>query len=109
VINQLRIYDVDPGLEDRFLIRFADHAQRIMTERYGFRILAMWTTRTVERLRFVYLLSWSDAGEMAAKWTAFMADREWDEIKRESRIGSREPVQGIEDLPLEAVAFSAAL
>jgi hypothetical protein len=109
VINQLRVYDIDPELVDRFLERFGKHAQRIMTERYGFRILAMWTTRTGEQVRFVYLLSWVDEEEMNAKWKAFMADQEWDQIKRESRVGSREPVRGIEDMPLEAVSFSAPL
>ncbi len=45
MINQLRLYDYDPALEEPFLSRFRDHAARIMA-RYGFRILAMWTTRT---------------------------------------------------------------
>ncbi len=109
MINQLRLYDVDPDLEGVFLDRFRDHAQRIMTERYGFRILAMWLAREERRLRFVYLLSWTDAAEMKAKWAAFMADEEWKRAKEESRIGRHEPVQAIEDIPLEAVPFSAPL
>lgn len=100
MINQLRLYDVDPALEGPFLDRSRDHAQRIMTERYGFRILAKWMSREAGRLRFVYLLAWNDEEEMRRQWAAFLADAEWDRIKVGSRIGSREPVQAVEDIPL---------
>jgi hypothetical protein len=109
MINQLRLYDVDPALREPFLRRFRDHAQRIMTERYGFRILAMWLSEQDGRLRFIYLLSWRDAAEMRAQWAAFMADAEWEEVKRQSRVGIGEMVQKVEDIPLGAVDFSAPL
>ena len=109
MINQLRLYDVDPILEGAFLDRFRHHAHRIMTERYGFRILAMWLAREEQRLRFIYLLSWTDAAEMKAKWAEFMADGEWERIKQDSRVGSREPVQAVEDIQLDSVPFSAPL
>ena len=109
MINQLRLYDVDPDLEGAFLDRFRGHAHRIMTERYGFRILAMWLAREERRLRFIYLLSWTDADEMKTKWAAFMGDGDWERIKQESRVGSHEPVRAVEDIPLESVAFSSPL
>ncbi len=109
MINQLRLYDIDPDLESAFLARFRDHAHRIMTERYGFRVLAMWLAREGQRLRFVYLLSWTDVAEMKAKWAEFMADGEWERIKQESRIGSHEPVRAVEDIPLDSVPFSTPL
>lgn len=105
MINQQRIYDVNFDLEDRFLDRFRDHAHRIMTERRSFRILAMWLAREEERLRFVYLLSWTDAAEMRAKWSAFMADGEWERIKQESR----EPVKAAESIRLDLVSSSSPL
>ena len=109
MINQLRLYDIDPELEARFLARFEHHAQRIMRERYGFRIRAMWLAREEKRLRFVYLLSWKDEAEMRAQWAAFMADEEWSRIKVESRTGSREPVRSIEEMVLDAVGSSEAI
>ena len=109
MINQLRLYDVDPGLEDIFLERFHRHACRIMTERHGFRILAMWMAREEQRLRFVYLLSWANIAEMKARWAAFMADAEWERIKQESRVGRHEPVRKVEDITLEAAPFSHPL
>lgn len=109
MINQLRLYDYDPALEEPFLRRFRDHVARIMAQ-YGFRILAMWTTQAENRNRFVYLLAWQDEAEMRERWAAFMADEEWSRIKIESRIETgREPVQAIEDIMLDAVAFSAPL
>jgi hypothetical protein len=109
MINQLRLYDFDPALEDVFLDRFRDHAHRIMTQRYGFRIIAMWLTRDPRRARFVYLLSWNDETEMKEKWAAFMADEEWERIKQNSRMGRHEPVRSVEDISLTAVPFSAPL
>jgi len=109
MINQLRLYEVDPALEEPFLRRFHDHAEAIMTERYGFRFLAQWMSREEGRLRFVYLLAWRDEEEMRRQWAAFMADEEWERVKAESRIGSREPVLAVEDIPLGAVPFSAPL
>lgn len=109
MINQLRLYDFDPALKGPFLDRFRDHATRIMAQ-HGFRILAMWTAETKERHRFVYLLSWTDQEEMQTRWTSFMADEEWTAVKRQSRIAAGgEMVISVEDIPLDPVAFSAAL
>ena len=40
MINQLRIYRIDPGTAGAFHDRFRDHAARIMG-RHGFRILSL--------------------------------------------------------------------
>lgn len=80
-----------------------------MTERYGFRIRAMWLAREEARLRFVYLLAWQDAAEMKRQWAAFMADEEWSRVKAESRVGSWKPVQAVEGIRLDAVTFSTAI
>jgi hypothetical protein len=109
VINQLRLYRLNPDLKDVFLVRFRDHAARIMRERYGFRIVAMWLSDKQDDLRFVYILSWPDLLTKEDAWRRFMADEEWSEIKRVTRETSGEPVQGIEDILLNAVDFSAPL
>ncbi len=109
MINQLRLYRIDPARKDVFLKRFREHAVRIMTERYGFQILAMWLSDEKEQMRFVYLLSWPDAAAMTSAWERFMADKEWAEIKRRFRESHGEPVQSVEDIALDAVDFSAPL
>ncbi|MEM9735682.1 MAG: NIPSNAP family protein [Pseudomonadota bacterium] len=110
MINQLRIYTVPAANRGPFLDRFRDHAARIMG-RYGFRIQAMWMAEGEEGsdLKFVYLLAWKDRAEMEAQWAAFMADKEWAEIKRQTGAEHGSFVLGIEDLPLDPVEFSAAI
>ena len=109
MINQLRLYRINPDLKDAFLVRFRDHAARIMRERYGFEILSMWLTHEANQLRFVYLLSWPDVATKNDAWQKFMADEEWSEIKRKFHETSDEPVLEIEDILLDAVSFSAPL
>lgn len=109
MINQLRLYRIDPDLKDVFLRRFKDHAARIMRERYGFNILAMWLSEKDKQVRFIYLLAWQDAAAMERGWKEFMADEEWAKIKRQTREAIGEPVQAVEDVPLKAVDFSAPL
>jgi len=89
VVHQLRVYELFDDTREAFHERFRDHAQRIM-ERYDFRIVAMWESRTDERLEFVYLLEWPDEQTMKDRWARFMADQEWSDIKAEtSRIHGR--------------------
>ncbi|MEM8849579.1 MAG: NIPSNAP family protein [Pseudomonadota bacterium] len=107
-INQLRIYEIPPGNRGPFLDRFRDHAARLMAD-HGFRICAMWTSDPDGRVRFVYLLSWTDEAEMRAAWEAFMADPDWARIKAETSAIHGDFVLGIEDIPLIPVPFSAAI
>ena len=82
MIQQLRIYEIFENNKAAFHARFRDHAARIMQNRYGFRIVAMWETKFGDRTEFAYLLEWPDEAAKIAAWSAFMADTEWSEIKR---------------------------
>jgi heme-degrading monooxygenase HmoA len=84
MIHQLRIYEIFGTNKDAFHARFRDHAARIM-KRYGFDIVAMWEGKTEERTEFVYLLRWPDERAKTDAWGSFMADQEWDEIKKATR------------------------
>ncbi|MEM9012694.1 MAG: NIPSNAP family protein [Pseudomonadota bacterium] len=108
MINQLRIYEIFADTRVAFLDRFRDHASRIMA-RHGFRIQAMWVTEREAGLAFVYLLTWTDAAEMEAAWTAFMADEEWAEIKRVTAAEHGAMVGSIESLILDPTDFSTAI
>jgi hypothetical protein len=105
VVHQLRIYELFEDTREAFHERFRDHARRIM-ERYDFRIVAMWESRTAERIEFVYLLEWPDEKTMTDRWAAFLADREWSDIKAEtSRLHGRF-VGDIEDRTLLLTDYS---
>jgi heme-degrading monooxygenase HmoA len=84
MIHQLRIYEIFETNKDAFHTRFRDHAARIM-KRYGFDIVAMWEAKRPERTEFVYLLRWPDEETKTRSWAAFMADQEWDDIKKATR------------------------
>jgi hypothetical protein len=102
MIHQLRIYEIFEENKAAFHARFRDHAARIM-RRYGFQIVAMWEAETEKRTEFVYLLRRSDEQTKTDRWAAFMADQEWNEIKR----ATRENLVGhIEDRVLRQTEYS---
>lgn len=93
MIQQLRIYDIDPTLKNEFGERFRDHASRIMAS-YGFHIVSMWFSDYEGRVEFVYVLQWNDVDTMKNKWADFMADEEWATIKTQTREKYGEMVLG---------------
>lgn len=107
MIHQLRIYEIFKANKDAFHTRLRDHAARIM-QRYEFDIVAMWEAKKAERSEFVYLLRWPDERAKIEAWTAFMADREWNEIKKATR--DRGSLAGrIEDRLLRPTDYSPSL
>jgi heme-degrading monooxygenase HmoA len=104
MIYQLRIYEIFEHNKAAFHARFRDHAARIMA-RHGFEIVAMWEAKNANQTEFVYLLRWPDEQTKSSAWEAFMADREWDEIKRATR-GQGSLVGKIEDRVLHLTDYS---
>jgi heme-degrading monooxygenase HmoA len=104
MIHQLRIYEIFETNKDAFHTRFRDHAARIM-KRYGFDIVAMWEAKRPEQTEFVYLLRWPDEETKTRSWKAFMADQEWDDIKKATR-GSGDLVGEIQDRTLLLTDYS---
>jgi heme-degrading monooxygenase HmoA len=104
MIHQLRIYEIFEANKAVFHARFRDHAARIM-RRHGFQIVVMWEAKTDDRTEFVYLLRWPDEQAKEQAWTAFMADEEWESIKRTTR-GHGDLVGGIEDRILTLTDYS---
>ena len=106
MIHQLRIYEIFEHNKAAFHARFRDHAARIM-KRHEFDIMAMWEARTERRTEFVYLLRWPDEQTKTNAWAGFMADQEWEEIKRATR-GQGSLVSAIEDRVLVPTDYSPA-
>ena len=84
MIHQLRIYQINPDLKAAFDARFREHASRIMKS-HGFNIKAMWYSEFEDKTEFIYILQWPDSATLHKQWSAFMADSEWEDIKRKSR------------------------
>ena len=112
MINQLRVYRIDPAARAPFLARFRDHVVRLMAD-LDFRLLACWEEdrrdKGEDELNFVYLLSWKDEAEMNAKWVEFGRLEEWKAIKAETSARHGPMVLGDLDRTLIPVDFSAAL
>jgi heme-degrading monooxygenase HmoA len=103
MIHQLRIYQIEPTLKDAFDKRFKEHAWRIMKS-YGFKVVAMWYSAFDGKTEFVYILQWPDEQTIQKQWAAFMADAEWEAIKRTSRGKYGEMVLGkVRDQALTSV------
>ncbi len=56
----------------------------------------------------VYVLDWPDEATKTAAWTAFMADKEWSDIKRVTSAEHGVLVGGIEDRILTPLDYSPA-
>jgi NIPSNAP len=106
-VYQLRIYEIFEANKQAFHDRFRDHAMRIM-KRHDFRIVAMWESKTAERTEFVYLLEWPDRATLKDRWEKFLADEEWVEIKRRTRVHGQ-LVGEIEDRTIELTNYSPRL
>jgi hypothetical protein len=108
MIHQLRIYEIFEHNKAAFHARFRDHAWRIMRG-YGFDILAFWETEANGRTEFVYLLQWPDEAAMRDAWAAFMADAEWQAIKRETSAHHGDLVGAIDERVLRMTDYSPEL
>ena len=105
VIHQLRIYEIFDSNKKAFHDRFRDHALRIMAK-YDFKIVATWESKKDNRTEFVYLLEWPDKETMADRWTKFLQDQEWIQIKKETGEINGPLVGEVQDRTLDLTDYS---
>lgn len=104
-VRQMRIYELPPENEANFHMRFRNHTLRIM-KRHGFAVGSIWRGRRDDGIvEFIYLLDWPDAATMQQSWAAFLADTEWQDIKRQSGARHGRFVNVISDRVLEPLHF----
>lgn len=81
MIYELRIYRTMPGRLPDLLARFERHTLKIW-ERLGIRQAGFWTTLVGESsYDLTYMLAWESLAERERKWSAFMADAEWQTVR----------------------------
>ena len=84
MIHELRVYRTWPGRLPALLARFENHTLRIW-DRHGIRQAGFWTTLVGELSSdLTYLLAWESLAERERKWTAFLADPEWRQVRADS-------------------------
>ena len=106
MIHELRIYDCCPGRLPALLDRFQNTTLALF-ERHGIRQAGFWTTLVGEsNQQLIYLLAWESMAEREQKWSAFMADPEWQQ-KRAASEKDAPIVANVSSQLLAPTAFSS--
>ena len=82
MISQLRTYTVNRGMMDQWVKLFAETLVP-MQEKHGIRIDGIWTNE--DQNQFVWIRSFNDAEDLAAKEKAFYGSDEWKGIVDHAR------------------------
>jgi hypothetical protein len=84
MIYELRVYRSMPGKLPAVLKRFETKTLAIW-QKHGIRQAGFWTTVVGKSNRdLIYMLQWESMAEREAKWTAFVADPDWEAARAES-------------------------
>ena len=106
MIHELRIYHCIPGRLPKLLERF-EKATLGIWARHGIRQAGFWTVAIgPTNLALYYLIAWESLADREKKWTAFMADPEWQAKRAESeRDGPI--IAKVESMILQPTSFSS--
>ena len=106
MLYELRIYHAVPGRLPDLLKRF-DTITLGIWKKHGIEQAGFWTTGIGESSHTLhYFLKWQSLAERETKWTAFQADREWQE-KRAATEANGPIVASISNAILVPTAFSS--
>jgi hypothetical protein len=106
MIYELRIYRCCPGRLPALLSRFQTYTLRIW-EKHGIRQAGFWTTLVGESNQdLTYLLAWQSLAERETKWSAFLADPEWQAARAETEKDAQ-IVLSVSNQLLAPTAFSS--
>ena len=106
MLYELRVYECIPGrLPD--LLKSFDTITLKIWERHGIRQAGFWTTVIgPSNQALTYMIAWESLAEREKKWSAFLADAEW-QMKRAETEANGPIVAGISNQILAPTAFSA--
>ncbi len=82
-VQELRIYDAEPGKIQAVHDRFANHTIGLFAK-HGIENIAYWTDDVGVSNRLIYMLGYPDLGAREKSWAAFVADPEWQQARAES-------------------------
>jgi hypothetical protein len=84
MIYELRIYTCLPGRLPDLMRRFEDHTLGLW-ERHGIEQAGFWTTLIGNSNNdLTYMLRWPSLAAREERWSAFIADPEWQEARKAS-------------------------
>jgi hypothetical protein len=106
MIHELRVYQAVPGQMPKLQARFRDQLPPIW-EKHGIRAIGFWTTLIGESSnQLTYILQWESLSDLETRWTAFLNDSAWHQVRDE---GERDGpiVVSISNQILTPTAFSS--
>jgi hypothetical protein len=106
MLYELRVYECLPGRLPDLLKRFESITLKIW-ERHGIRQAGFWTTVIGESNRtLTYMIAWESLAEREKKWSAFLADPEWQKKRAETEANGP-IVANVRNEILAPTAYSA--
>ena len=87
MLYELREYTAVPGRLAALIKRFNDHTLTLF-EKHGIDVVFMTQTEFGDNSNneLVYAVRFSSYPDLEEKWTTFLADPEWQRVKRESEV-----------------------
>jgi hypothetical protein len=86
-VYELRIYTAMPGKLDNVVARFRDHTCKLF-EKHGMTNVGYWTA-TPDDGKLYYMLAHASKAAADASWKAFLADREWPVIVKQTEANGK--------------------
>ncbi|MFC4808601.1 NIPSNAP family protein [Paenibacillus sp. GCM10023250] len=88
MIYELRIYTILPGKIDAIRERFSAHTFGIFN-RLGMEVCDFWEEHSGEQPKLYYTMRYDSMEERNRQWEAFLQDKEWNEVKRNSELNGK--------------------
>jgi hypothetical protein len=83
MLYESRIYTAVPGKLPALNDRFAKHTMGFF-KKYGIGMLGFWTDEIGTSNQLTYILPFDSMADREAKWSAFQADAEWQQVRAET-------------------------
>ena len=80
MLYELRVYDAVPGKLPALNARFAEQTMGFF-KKHGIGMLGFWTAEIGTSNQLTYILKFDSMADREAKWGAFQADGEWQEVR----------------------------
>jgi hypothetical protein len=87
MIYEIREYTTVPGRMPALVQRFRDHTLGLFAD-HGMECMFISLTELGDNSNneLVYVMAFDSYADMAAKWAAFMADPDWQRVRRASEV-----------------------
>lgn len=82
MLYELRTYFIYPGRMEAIHRRFSEHTLKLFVK-HGMRTVDFWENADGDNVIY-YVLEHEDRETREKNWAAFMADPQWQEVKRRS-------------------------